>query len=93
MPGLSPGIRSVGRGLACGSRYYLGAKQLRQETVLKAIEQLLLAGVIGVISLGVTQLKSISTELNELKTSLAVIVVQVHDHDRRLEAIEHRRGK
>lgn len=58
------------------------------EVLSKIVEQLLLAGIIGAIALGVKQLQAICHELTALKVTLAVLVEQVKDHDRRIVRIE-----
>jgi hypothetical protein len=58
------------------------------EVLLRAVEHLLLAGIVAAISMGVSQLRSICKELTDLKVSLAVIVEQVKNHESRLARVE-----
>ena len=61
---------------------------MTQDTLLKAVEQLLLAGIVGGIGLAVRQLQVISRELRDLQVNLAGLITQVEEHGRRLDRFE-----
>jgi hypothetical protein len=59
-----------------------------QDTLLKFVEQFMLAGGIGIGGLVVRQLQRIGDRLEKLTVELAVIVTKVQEHDRRIESLE-----
>jgi hypothetical protein len=67
--------------------------KVTKDFLFKALEQLILVGVAGIIALGVRQLQKIADELKDLKVDLAVMISKVQSHERRIETLEDRQDR